>query len=211
MPAPRVVKHPLVEHQLAILRRQETPPLEFRRTLSELGKLLVFEVTSSLPTREVEVETPLETCRARELEPGQVCLVSVLRAGNGLLDPFLEMIPGARVGHLGIYRDPETLEAVPYYRKLPPDLERSDVFVLDPMLATGNSAALALDEIAREKPRSLHLVGLLAAPEALEHLARTHPSVPVTVAALDERLDEKGYIRPGLGDAGDRIYDTSSA
>jgi len=203
-----VVDHPLVQHKLAILRRKETSTANFRRLLSEIGSLMAYEVTRGVPTQEVAIETPLEPTTARMIDGKKLVFAPILRAGTGLLDGFLAIIPGARVGHVGVYRNPQTLQAVEYYFKMPGELDQRDVIVLDPMLATGNSAVAAIDRVKERAPRSIRFVCLVAAPEGIANLRRAHPDVPIYTAAVDRGLDEHGYIRPGLGDAGDRIFGT---
>ena len=207
MPELHVVNHPLVSHKLTQMRRTETPSERFRQLLSETSLLLAYEVTRELPLRNVRITTPMTDTDQPELVEEPV-VVSILRAGNGLLDGVLRVIPSARVGHVGLYRDHETLEAVEYYCKLPP-LEGRTVIVVDPMLATGNSASAALDRVKRDGPAAIRFLCLLAAPEGIAALQDTHPDVAIWTAAVDECLNEVGYIVPGLGDAGDRIFGTS--
>jgi uracil phosphoribosyltransferase len=203
-----VVRHPLVQHKLSLMRQKQTSTSAFRDLLAEISMLLAYEVTRDLPLVFETIETPLCTMRAPLLDGKKVVLVSVLRAGNGMLDGMLRILPSARVGHVGLYRDPKTLAAVEYYIKLPSDLSERDVIVLDPMLATGNSAIAAIDRLTALQPRSLQFVCLLAAPEGIENFQRAHPEVPICTAAVDERLNDHGYILPGLGDAGDRLFGT---
>ena len=203
-----VVEHPLVQHKLTLMRRKQTSSAEFRRLLQEISLLLAYEVTRDLKLTEVEIETPLETMWAPKLEGKKLVLISILRAGNGLLEGMLDLIPSARVGHIGLYRDPKTLEPVEYYFKVPDNLENRLVIVVDPMLATGNSAAAAVTRIKKAGATNLKFTCLLAAPEGIEALSSAHPDVPIFTAAVDERLNDHGYIMPGLGDAGDRIYGT---
>ena len=207
MPELHVVNHPLVSHKLTQMRRTETPSERFRQLLTETSLLLAYEVTRELPLRSVRITTPMTDTDQPELVEEPV-VVSILRAGNGLLDGVLRVIPSARVGHVGLYRDHETLEAVEYYCKLPP-LEGRTVIVVDPMLATGNSASAALDRVKRDGPAAIRFLCLLAAPEGIAALQDTHPDVAIWTAAVDECLKEVGYIVPGLGDAGDRIFGTS--
>ncbi|HTZ37211.1 MAG TPA: uracil phosphoribosyltransferase [Stellaceae bacterium] len=204
----RVVDHPLVQHKLSLMRAQETPTGAFRQLMREVGLLLGYEATRDLPLAEAEIETPLERARLPVLSGKKLCLVSILRAGNGLLDGILELVPSARVGHIGLYRDPRTLQAIEYYLKLPEDLAERDVILVDPMLATGNSAVAAVSRLVELKARSVKLVCLVAAPEGVERLHGVFPTVPIITAALDRCLDEHGYILPGLGDAGDRLFGT---
>lgn len=209
MSAPvHVVSHPLVRHKLTLMRRAETSTVKFRTLLKEISMLLVYEVTRDFPLSMERIETPLQAMEAPVLDGKKIVLVSILRAGGGIVDGMLEILPSARVGHVGLYRDPKTLQAVEYYYKMPSHMEDRDAIVVDPMLATGNSAVAALERIAREKPRSLKFVCLLAAPEGIETLHKAFPDVPIYTAAVDERLNDKGYILPGLGDAGDRLFGT---
>jgi len=208
MPDLRIVDHPLVQHKLSLMRAQDTPTGAFRQLMREVGLLLAYEATRDLPVEEVEIETPLERARLPMLAGKKLCLVSILRAGNGLLDGILELVPSARVGHIGLYRDPRTLQAVEYYLKLPDDLPERDVILVDPMLATGNSAVAAISRMNELSARSVKLVCLVAAPEGVAHVHGIFPGVTVVTAALDRCLDEHGYILPGLGDAGDRLFGT---
>ena len=203
-----LIDHPLVQHKLTLMRRKETSTSSFRRLLSELSMLMAYEVTREMPMHEVEIETPLETMRSRLIDGKKTVLVSILRAGAGILDSMLQVIPGARIAHIGLYRDPKTLVAVEYYFKVPHDMQGRDAIVIDPMLATGNSAVAAVDRLKETNPRSIRFVCLLAAPEGLARFHEAHPDVPVYTAAVDRQLDEHGYILPGLGDAGDRLFGT---
>lgn len=203
-----VVTHPLVQHKLSLMRMEETPSAEFRRLLRELSMLLAYEVTRDLPLTKIDIKTPVVATKAPVIDGKKITLVSILRAGNGILDGMLELIPSARVGHIGIYRDPQTLTPVEYYFKMPPDMSQRDVIIVDPMLATGNSAAAAIGRIKELKPLSIKFVCLIAAPEGVELLRDEHPDVPIYTASVDEKLNDHGYIVPGLGDAGDRIYGT---
>ena len=203
-----VVEHPLVQHKLALMRRKETTTAEFRQLLRETALLLGYEVTRDLPLTTVEIETPMAKMRAPALEGKKLVLVSILRAGNGLLEGMLDLVPSARVGHIGLYRDPKTLVAVEYYFKVLRDLHDRLVIVVDPMLATGNSAVAAVSRIKEEDATDIKFVCLLAAPEGVQALREAHPDVPIYTAAIDDRLDDHGYIVPGLGDAGDRLYGT---
>lgn len=203
-----IVDHPLVRHKLTLMRRKETPTADFRRLLREISLLLAYEVMRDLPLTMSEIETPLAKMRAPVLEGKKLCLVSILRAGNGLLEGMLDLVPSARVGHVGLYRDPETLVAIEYYYKVPEQLEDRRVIIVDPMLATGNSAIAAVHRVKESGPQSIKFVCLLAAPEGIEAFHDEHPDVPIFTAAVDERLDDHGYIVPGLGDAGDRVYGT---
>ena len=203
-----VVDHPLVQHKLALMRRRETTTAEFRTLLREISLLLAYEVTRDLPLTEVEIQTPLAKTKGPKLEGKKMVLISILRAGNGLLEGMLDLVPSARVGHIGLYRDPKTLVAVEYYFKVPESLEERQVIVVDPMLATGNSAAAALSRIKAAGAQSIKYVCLLAAPEGVKALGEAHPDVPIFTAAIDDHLNDHGYIVPGLGDAGDRLYGT---
>ncbi len=203
-----VVDHPLVQHKLALMRRKETRTAEFRQLLREIALLLGYEVTRDLPLTTAEIETPLTKMTAPRLKGKKMVLISILRAGNGLLEGMLDLIPSARVGHVGLYRDPETLVAVEYYFKVPRDLSDRLVIAVDPMLATGNSAIAAIDRIKDEGATNIKFVCLLAAPEGIQAFCEAHPDVHVYTAAIDERLNDHGYIVPGLGDAGDRLYGT---
>ena len=208
MPPVTVVDHPLVQHKLTILREKDTSTSKFRQLLREISQFLAYEVTRDLPLSTRTIETPLCEMEAPVLAGPKLALVSILRAGNGLLDGMLELVPSARVGFIGLYRDEETLEPVEYYRKLPERLDERLVIAVDPMLATGNSAAAALSRIKEAGARDIRFLCLLAAPEGIERLRAAHPDVPIVTAAIDERLNEKGYILPGLGDAGDRMFGT---
>lgn len=203
-----VLDHPLVQHKLTLLRRQKTATAAFRQITRELSLLLAYEVTRDLPLEMIGIETPLEAMDSPVLAGKKLCFVSILRAGNGILDGMLDLVPSARVGHIGLYRDPATLVPVEYYLKLPDDIADRLVIVVDPMLATGHSAAAALSRLRQAGVTQLRFVCLLAAPEGLSVLQGEHPDVPVFTAAIDRCLDDHGYIRPGLGDAGDRLYGT---
>ncbi|MEM1204696.1 MAG: uracil phosphoribosyltransferase [Acidobacteriota bacterium] len=203
-----VVDHPLVQHKLTQMRSKERTIAGFRRLVREVSMLLAYEITRDMPVTYETIETPLQTMEAPVIEGKKVVLVAVLRAGMGLLDGMLEILPSARVGHIGLQRDPKTLEAVEYYNKLPDGIEERDVLLLDPMLATGNTAIAAVSRVLEAGPRTVKFVCMLAAPEGIEALHAAHPDVPIYTAAVDECLNEKGYILPGLGDAGDRIYGT---
>ena len=203
-----IVDHPLVQHKLTLMRDKEQPTAYFRQLLRETALLLAYEVTSDLPLETKRVETPIEVMDAPVLSGKKLCFVSVLRAGNGLLEGMLDLVPSARVGHVGLYRDPETLEAVEYYYKVPQDIGERLVIVVDPMLATANSGIAAVDRLKQGGARQLKFVCLLAAPEGVAAFTAAHPDVPLYTAALDRELNDHGYILPGLGDAGDRIYGT---
>ena len=203
-----VLDHPLVQHKLTLLRRQKTATAAFRQITRELSLLLAYEVTRDLPLEMIQIETPLEPMDSPVLAGKKLCFVSILRAGNGILDGMLDLVPSARVGHIGLYRDPATLIPVEYYLKLPDDIADRLVIVVDPMLATGHSAAAALSRLRQAGVTQLRFVCLLAAPEGLRILQSEHPEIPIYTAAIDRALDDHGYIRPGLGDAGDRLYGT---
>ena len=205
---PMILDHPLVQHKVSLLRNKATGTKEFKELVSELATLLCYEATRDLPTEEVEVETPVALARTKVLAGRKLALVPILRAGLGMVDGMLTLLPAAKVGHIGLYRNEETLEPVEYYCKLPSDIAERDVIVLDPMLATGGSARDAITQIKKRGARSIKFIGIIAAPEGLKALHEAHPDVDIYVAALDEKLNEKGYIVPGLGDAGDRIYGT---
>jgi uracil phosphoribosyltransferase len=202
------IRHPLVQHKLGLMRKRETSTSVFRSLLAEISMLLAYEVTRDLPTHEVAAETPVAPTTIRLLDGKKIVLVSILRAGNGLLDGMLRILPSARVGHVGLYRDPTTLQAIEYYFKVPHEMAERDVVVLDPMLATGNSAVAAVRRVRGTHPRSIRFVCLLTCPEGLAAFHRAHPDVPVYTAAIDSHLNEHGYIVPGLGDAGDRLFGT---
>ncbi|WP_420541637.1 uracil phosphoribosyltransferase [Rhodosalinus sediminis] len=203
-----IVEHPLVQHKLTHMREKSTSTAGFRRLLHEIAQLLAYEVTSHLALTTQPIETPLGEMDAPVLAGKKLALISILRAGNGLLDGVLELIPSARVGFVGLYRDEETLQPVQYYFKVPDGLDGRLVIVVDPMLATGNSSAKAVELLKEQGARDIRFLCLLAAPEGVRRMAEAHPDVPIVTAALDERLDENGYIVPGLGDAGDRMYGT---
>ncbi|MEO1242405.1 MAG: uracil phosphoribosyltransferase [Pseudomonadota bacterium] len=203
-----VIDHPLVKHKLSILRSKDTPTAQFRQLLREIAFFLCAEATKDLPLGSAEIETPLERGDFPYLEGKKLCFVSILRAGNGLVDGVLDLMPSARVGHIGIMRDHETLEAIQYYYKTPADLDARQVILADPMLATGNTAIAAATALKENGARKMKFICLVAAPEGVEAFQSAHPDIPVITAELDRQLDEKGYILPGLGDAGDRIYGT---
>jgi uracil phosphoribosyltransferase len=206
--APIIIDHPLVQHKLTLLRRKQTTTNEFRQLVREIAPLVLYEATRDLPTTLVEIETPLERMQAPFLAGKKLCFVPILRAGLGLVEAMLATVPSARVGHLGLYRDPDTLEAVHYFCKMPDDLASRCVIVIDPMLATGNSAVAALTRLRELGARQIKLICLLAAPEGLEAVAAAHPDVEIYTAAVDTALNEHAYILPGLGDAGDRLFGT---
>ena len=203
-----VVDHPLVQHKLTLMRAQDTPTAVFRQLLREISQLLAYEITRDLPTELRTITTPMQDMDAPVLAGKKLALVSILRAGNGLLDGVLELIPSARVGFVGLYRDEETLEPVQYYFKVPQSLEDRVVIAVDPMLATGNSSVAAIDLLKKAGARDVRFLCLLAAPEGVTRMQEAHPDVPITTASVDEKLNEHGYIVPGLGDAGDRMFGT---
>lgn len=203
-----VMDHPLIQHKLAILRDKNTNVRDFRALCTEISMLMAFEAMRNLPLEEVMVETPLALAKARRLAGKKLALVAILRAGLIMVDGILNLVPTARVGHIGLYRDPKTLKPVQYYSKLPADIAERDVFVLDPMLATGGSAAAAIRLLKEQGAKSIRLLCIIGAPEGKAVVHREHPEVEILLAAQDERLNEHGYIMPGLGDAGDRIYGT---
>jgi uracil phosphoribosyltransferase len=202
------VRHPLVRHKLGLLRDRETSTADFRRLVDEVTLLLTYEATKDLATEEVDVETPLERTRVQRISGKKVAVCPILRAGVGMLDGVLSLVSGARVGFIGLYRDEETLEAVEYYVKLPNDIAQRDVILLDPMLATGNSTASAIATVERVGAASIRLIAIIAAPEGIERITSAHPDVRIVVAAIDRGLNERGFIVPGLGDAGDRLFGT---
>ncbi|WP_418668363.1 uracil phosphoribosyltransferase [Allofournierella sp.] len=205
---PMILDHPLVQHKVSHLRDKNTGTKEFKELVSEIAMLLCYEATRDLPTEEAEVETPIAVAKARVLAGRKLALVPILRAGLGMVDGMLTLLPAAKVGHIGLYRDETTLDPVEYYCKLPADIAERDVLVLDPMLATGGSACDAITQIKKRGARSIKFLGIIAAPEGLAKLHEMHPDVDIYVAALDDHLNENGYIVPGLGDAGDRIFGT---
>ena len=207
-PNVHLIDHPLVQHKLTLMRRKDASTNSFRRLLGELSTLMAYEITRDMPLQDMEIETPMETMTGRVIDGKKQVLVSILRAGNGFLEGMLNVIPGARVGHIGLYRDPATLQPVEYYFKMPHGMEERDIIVVDPMLATGNSAAAAIARLKETHPKSIKFVCLLAAPEGIATLQKAHPDVPIYTAAIDRELDSHGYILPGLGDAGDRIFGT---
>ena len=203
-----VLDHPLIQHKLTLMRKKETSTTSFRRLLTEIGTLMAYEVTRDMPMHDVEIETPLETMQGRLIDGKKLVFVPILRAGMGLLDGFLSVVPGARVGHVGLYRDPKTLVAVEYYFKMPSGMRERDAIVLDPMLATGHSAIAAVERLKETHPRSIRFVCLVSCPEGIDAFGRAHPDVPIYTASVDRQLNDHGYILPGLGDAGDRIFGT---
>lgn len=207
-PKLHIVEHPLISHKLAILRNEATGTREFRQLVGEIGTLLTYEATRNLQTEPVDVKTPLTIAHCQTLSGKKVAIVPILRAGLGMVDGVLELLPSAKVGHIGLYRDPETLAPVEYYCKMPPDIAERDVIIVDPMLATGGSAAAAIQFMKEYGCKKITMMNIIAAPEGLDCIAREHPEVEVYVAALDDCLNDHGYIMPGLGDAGDRIFGT---
>ncbi len=203
-----VIDHPLVQHKLTLMRRKDASTNSFRRLLNELSSLMAYEVTRDVAMQEITIETPLETMTSKVIDGKKLVFVSILRAGNGILEGMLNVVPGARVGHVGLYRDPKTLTAVEYYFKMPSEMHERDIVIVDPMLATGNSAIAAVDRLKEMNPKSIKFVCLLTCPEGIANLQKAHPDVPIYTAAIDRELNSHGYILPGLGDAGDRIFGT---
>ena len=203
-----VMDHPLIQHKLSILRSERTGVKEFRELVGEIAALMCYEATRDLPTEDIEVKTPIAVAKARVLSGKKLAVVPILRAGLGMVDTIIDLIPSAKVGHIGLYRDPETHEPVKYYCKLPADISERRVFVVDPMLATGGSASAAIQFLKEEGCRTITLMNIIAAPEGTAVIRRDHPDVELYVAAMDEKLDEHAYIVPGLGDAGDRVFGT---
>ncbi len=202
------IQHPLIQHKLTLMRQKDTSTAKFRQLLEEISLLLAYEVTRDLPVETVPIETPLATMNAPMLAGKKLVLISIMRAGQGILDGMLKLVPSARVGHIGLYRDPRTLSPVEYYFKVPDDVHEREMLVVDPMLATGNSAIAAVYRLKETQPQSIKFVCLLAAPEGIASFQAEHPDVPIFTAAIDDKLDEHGYILPGLGDAGDRMFGT---
>lgn len=203
-----ITNHPLIQHKLSILRNKETGNKEFRTLISEIAMLECYEATRDLPLKEIEVETPVAVAKQHDLDGKKMAIVPILRAGLGMVDGIHALIPSAKVGHIGLYRDPETLKPHAYYCKMPADMEERDCIVLDPMLATGGSAIDAIDQIKTMHPKSIKFMCIIAAPEGLKALSEAHPDVDIYAAAMDDHLNDHGYIVPGLGDAGDRIFGT---
>ncbi|MBA3507475.1 MAG: uracil phosphoribosyltransferase [Betaproteobacteria bacterium] len=208
MPDVHVFDHPLIQHKLTLLRKKETSTTSFRRLLNEIGTVMAYEVTRTVPMHDVTIHTPMETMSSKLIDGKKLVFVPILRAGMGLLDGFLSVVPGARVGHVGLYRDPKTLGAVEYYFKMPGGMSERDAIVLDPMLATGNSAVAAVERLKEARPRSIRFVCLVSCPEGIRTFQSAHPDVQLYTAAIDRELNDHGYILPGLGDAGDRIFGT---
>lgn len=203
-----VFDHPLIQHKLTYIRDKRTGTKEFRELVDEVATLMAFEITRDLPLEEIEIETPVTTSKTKVLSGKKIAIVPILRAGIGMVDGVLKLIPAAKVGHIGLYRDPETLMPVEYYAKLPADVEERDFIIVDPMLATGGSAVVAINSLKSRGAKSIKFMCLIAAPEGVEEIQRLHPDVDIYIAALDEKLDDHGYIVPGLGDAGDRLFGT---
>ncbi|KYC36425.1 uracil phosphoribosyltransferase [Scytonema hofmannii PCC 7110] len=204
-----IINHPLIQHKLTLMRKAETSTAKFRSLLKEISLLLAYEVTRDFPLKDEFIKTPLGPMNAPVLAPEKkLVIVSIQRAGQGILDGMLELMPTARVGHIGLYRDPKTLVPIEYYFKVPQDVDKRDVLIVDPMLATGNTAVAAVERLKSTNPLSIKFICILAAPEGLEHFTAFHPDVPIYTVAVDEYLDEHGYIIPGLGDAGDRLFGT---
>jgi uracil phosphoribosyltransferase len=203
-----IVNHPLVQHKLTLMRKQEASTNTFRRLLNEISMLMAYEVTADMPMQDIDIETPMEKMTGKVIDGKKLVFVSILRAGNGILEGMLTVVPGARVGHIGLYRDPKTLTAVEYYFKMPHDMDQRDIIVVDPMLATGNSAIAAVERLKELRPKSIKFVCLVSCPEGINAMQKAHPDVPIYTAAVDRQLDSHGYILPGLGDAGDRIFGT---
>ncbi len=203
-----VMDHPLIQHKIGYIRRTDTGTKDFRQTIAEIANLICYEATRDLKLKDVEIQTPICTTTVKELAGKKLAIVPILRAGLGMVDGVLELVPAAKVGHIGLYRDPETLEPVEYYCKLPADCAQREVFVVDPMLATGGSSVAAIKLLKERGCKNIHFMCIIAAPEGVERMKREHPDVDIYIGALDEKLNEHGYIVPGLGDAGDRIFGT---
>ena len=204
----QVISHPLIQHKLSILRREDTSTKDFRELVNEIAMLMGYEVSRDLPLEEVEIQTPIIKTVQKQLSGKKLAIVPILRAGIGMVDGFLSLVPAAKAGHIGMYRDEETLEPVEYLVKLPEDIDQRQIFVMDPMLATGGSAILAVDSLKKRGAANIKFVCLVAAPEGVKKLQDAHPDIDIYTASLDERLNENGYIVPGLGDAGDRLFGT---
>ena len=203
-----ILDHPLIQHKLTQIRQKDTSTTQFRQMINEIGGLLVYEITRDLPLEQIEIETPVAKTKANVIAGKKMVVVPILRAGLGMVDGILQMIPSARIGHIGIFRDEETLQPVEYFAKFPEELDQRDIFIVDPMLATGGSAIAAINSIKQRGAKNIKLVCLVGAPEGVKAINEAHPDVTVYLASLDEKLNEKGYIVPGLGDAGDRIFGT---
>lgn len=204
-----VIDHPLVQHKLTLMRRKDTSTNDFRRLLTEISTLMAYDVLHDTPMQEITIETPLETTTAGIIDGKKLVFAAVLRAGTGIADGMLSVVPGARVGHIGLYRDAKTRVVIEYYFKMPPELDERDVVIVDPLLATGHSAVAAIDRVKEYSPRSIKFVCLVACPEGIAVLHRAHPEVPIYTAGVDRELDDNGFIRPGLGDVGDRVFGTA--
>ena len=203
-----ILDHPLIQHKLTQIRQKDTPTTQFRQMINEIGGLMVYEITRDLPLEQVEIETPVATTKANVIAGKKMVVVPILRAGLGMVDGILKMIPSARIGHIGIFRDEETLQPVEYFAKFPDELDQRDIYIVDPMLATGGSAIAAINSIKQRGAKNIKLVCLVGAPEGVKAVNEAHPDVTIYLASLDEKLNDKGYIVPGLGDAGDRIFGT---
>ncbi|QHE67422.1 Uracil phosphoribosyltransferase [Rhodococcus sp. WAY2] len=203
-----MIDHPLVQHKLTMMRRKDASTNSFRRLTNEISALMTYEVLRDIPMQDIDIETPMEVTTGKVIDGKKLVFVSILRAGTGILDGMLTIVPGARVGHIGLYRDPKTLVAVEYYFKMPGDLHERDVVIVDPLLATGNSAVAAVERLKECSPKTIKFVCLVTCPEGIAVLQNAHPDVPIYTAAVDRQLDEHGYILPGIGDAGDRIFGT---
>jgi len=203
-----ILDHPLIQHKLTQIRQKDTPTTQFRQMINEIGGLMVYEITRDLPLEQIEIETPVAKTKANVIAGKKMVVVPILRAGLGMVDGILKMIPSARIGHIGIFRDEETLQPVEYFAKFPDELDQRDIFIVDPMLATGGSAIAAINAIKQRGAKNIKLVCLVGAPEGVKAVNEAHPDVTIYLASLDEKLNEKGYIVPGLGDAGDRIFGT---
>jgi uracil phosphoribosyltransferase len=203
-----VMDHPLIKHKIGLIRRKTTGTNEFRRIISEIAELICYEATRDLELQDVEIETPITKTVVQELKGRKLCVVPILRAGLGMVDGMLELIPAAKVGHIGLYRDPETLKPVEYYCKLPADVTEREIFVVDPMLATGGSSAAAIQMLKDKGCKHIHFMCIIAAPEGIKAVQEAHPDIDIFIGTVDEKLNENGYIVPGLGDAGDRIFGT---
>jgi len=203
-----VLDHPLIQHKLTFIRDENTGTKQFRELVNEVALLMGFEITRNMQTKEIDVKTPITTCKAKVLSGKKIGLIPILRAGLGMVDGMLQLVPAAKVGHVGLYRDPKTFQPVEYYVKLPTDISERELIVLDPMLATGGSASDAITSLKKHGGKSINLMCLVAAPEGVELIQKNHPDVDIYIGALDEGLNEKGYIVPGLGDAGDRLFGT---
>lgn len=203
-----ILDHPLIQHKLTQIRQKDTPTTQFRQMINEIGGLMVYEITRDLPLEQVEIETPVATTKANVIAGKKMVVVPILRACLGMVDGILKMIPSARIGHIGIFRDEETLQPVEYFAKFPDELDQRDIFIVDPMLATGGSAIAAINSIKQRGAKNIKLVCLVGAPEGVKAVNEAHPDVTIYLASLDEKLNDKGYIVPGLGDAGDRIFGT---